>query len=451
MTCQKRLLALAAVGLLVLGTAAQAGTITRSDLTTETDIVNLGGTLLGAYNFGGTGAVTVNGIPHANSNSTYGPINFSGPYGDPIGLSGDLFTLIDGIAGTANANEPGILNVGGLTTGSNYLFQAYWVVKDNHATRKMNVTFEGDSLSNIAANPPTGGAVLISYDFTAGDDTLNATFTGTGGDENGWICGFSLQSAEPPPPPTLAHRYSFTSDATDSVGSADLTLNGGAAVTGGELDLPGGGTRVNNASAVGASLSELAGTINGASAITMETWFDQDTFTTWAKTFMAGDSTANYLDITPRRGNPGDPLGITINDTGHGETLLTDGSLAADTDYYVATIWDTITDTMSITVGPVGGTLSTVSGPMNGNLLSNIPIAQLYLGSAVGFGDIDFNGQIDEFRIWRGALTSEQIAANFAAGPNSIPGQVIPEPSTFAIWALGLLGAGWYVRRRNRP
>ena len=190
---------LVALGMVAAG--AQAGTITASALTAETDIVNVGGTVIAAQNFGGTGNVTVNGIAHINSNSGYAPINFSGGYGDPIGLSGSLFTLIDGLAGTANANEPGNLTVGGLTPGKGYLFQAYWVVKDNHATRKMNVTVEGDSLSNIAGNPSSGGAVLISYNFTAGDDTFNGSFTGTGGDENGWICGFSLQSTEPPPPP----------------------------------------------------------------------------------------------------------------------------------------------------------------------------------------------------------------------------------------------------------
>ena len=31
-----------------------------------------------------------------------------------------------------------------------------------------------------------------------------------------------------------------------------------------------------------------------------------------------------------------------------------------------------------------------------------------------------------------------------------VPGGVIPEPSTFAIWALGLLALGWYARRRMR-
>ena len=43
--------------------------------------------------------------------------------------------------------------LGGLTPGEDYLFQTYWIVKNSFSTRKMNIALEGDSLSNIAANP----------------------------------------------------------------------------------------------------------------------------------------------------------------------------------------------------------------------------------------------------------------------------------------------------------
>ena len=200
--------ALVAVLVMVAG-GARAGTITSGSLTAEADIVNLGGTVIAAQNFGGTGAATVNGIAHINSNSGYAPINFSGGYGDPAGMSGSLFTLIDGIAGTTDANEPASLTVGGLTVGKDYRFQAYWIVKENFTTRKMNVNLEGDTAS-ISANPNTSEAVLISYDFTAGDTTFTGTFDGSDGvgtGANGWLCGYSLQSPDPPPPgaSTAAH------------------------------------------------------------------------------------------------------------------------------------------------------------------------------------------------------------------------------------------------------
>jgi len=51
----------------------------------------------------------------------------------------------------------------------------------------------------------------------------------------------------------------------------------------------------------------------------------------------------------------------------------------------------------------------------------------------------EFTGLMDDLRIYDEVLSDGAIAA--LAG--------IPEPSTFAIWALGLLGLAWYGRRRK--
>ena len=42
----------------------ELGLLTEEDAQEETDIVNTGGALVSAQNFGGTGAVTINGIAH---------------------------------------------------------------------------------------------------------------------------------------------------------------------------------------------------------------------------------------------------------------------------------------------------------------------------------------------------------------------------------------------------
>jgi hypothetical protein len=43
------------------------------------------------------------------------------------------------------------------------------------------------------------------------------------------------------------------------------------------------------------------------------------------------------------------------------------------------------------------------------------------------FNDPFFNGKYNEFRLWKGAMTPAQVAASFAAGPDTLPGPG-PEP-----------------------
>ncbi len=183
-----------ALAVLAVSMPVAAADITVGTITNETDIVNTGGDLVEALNFGGTGAVTVNGIPHANSDGDFSPNNFSGDYGDPDGgtFSGDLFLLLDGIAG-ANNGGPATFSVTGLTVGQSYLFQTYWLVNDGFGTRTNDVTFGAAGPFAMPANPNTSEAVLMSYAFDATNETLNVTVEdptfGT------WLQGYSLQVA----------------------------------------------------------------------------------------------------------------------------------------------------------------------------------------------------------------------------------------------------------------
>ena len=87
----------------------------------------------------------------------------------------------------------------------------------------------------------------------------------------------------------LAHEYNFDTDGTDSVGTADLTLNGAATVSGGVLSIPGGTPRSNNAAASGAALTELAATLNGTDGLSVVVRYNTSVAQDWSKVFMAGD------------------------------------------------------------------------------------------------------------------------------------------------------------------
>ena len=201
-TSIKSALTIAAV--LTMSLMANAGTITTTTLSGETDIVDTGGTLVSAANFG-EASVDINGLVHgagsgAGTNLTAN-FGFEGPYrGNQSGLGGDMETLLSGIAGANGIT----MDISGLTVGQDYLFQTYWESNDGHS---LVATFEGtDTLPGIL-DQTTG--VLIAYEFTAGDDTLNIDIDrddSVSGDPNNWLSGYSLQTvpAAVPEPSTMA-------------------------------------------------------------------------------------------------------------------------------------------------------------------------------------------------------------------------------------------------------
>ncbi len=83
-------------------------------------------------------------------------------------------------------------------------------------------------------------------------------------------------------PATLAHRYSFVSDASDSVGGANGTLVGSAVVSGGQLVLDGSD---------GCYVDLPGGQINIATniAVTFDAWVTFGNATTWAELFAFGN------------------------------------------------------------------------------------------------------------------------------------------------------------------
>jgi hypothetical protein len=242
---------------------------------------------------------------------------------------------------------------------------------------------------------------------------------------------------------TLLHRWSFD-NANDSVGGANVSLVGTASFTGGQLELPGGAARTNYATV------PVSGTLAANASITVEAWFTLDNLVNWSKTWMFGNPNAgaqpglSYIDFTPRTGlTPAIPkidfdttTGTELNTAGGTNPAL----MASATEYYVATVYDAGTDTMSFYIN---GVLAD-SASMGGGNITQIGSTQNFLGAAVNFGDPDLDGRINEMRIWGGALTASQILQQNTLGPNS----VVPEPGTAA---LGLLtGASLFLRRRRK-
>lgn len=242
-----------------------------------------------------------------------------------------------------------------------------------------------------------------------------------------------------PPAMALKHRYSFneatgTTTVEDSVGNADGVVKGnGADFDGaGQLVLPGGGNSAAAPEVIAGYVDLPNHIINVLANASFEAWVTWDaTASAWQRIFDFGtsnggedvaDGNGNYLFLSPQ----GDTnLRFAVRDprTGGEPTQLTaTAPLAQGQKVYVAVAYDytgnsarLYRDAVEVRSGPAAVPLHLINDVNN------------WLGRAQ-WGDPMFQGKYDEFRIWEGALSAEQVAANFAAGPNTVPEPPVEAP-----------------------
>ena len=242
--------------------------------------------------------------------------------------------------------------------------------------------------------------------------------------------------------PALAHRYSFTTDASDSVGGANGTLNGDATVSGGQLVLSGN---------TGSSVSLPAGILTGVNQVTIEAWVTfPSTISAYANLFAFGNTDLasslsatygdgeNYITFSPHTGGStaqanfgqGDPgssgewdasssqvldnqtnvhVAVVFNPYAGSEAVYVNGSMVAS-----AAMANNLTDPVAF-VGPTYN-----SGTVLASTLGADPLN--YIGQSLYNADPGLLATIDEFRIYTNALTSAQIKADHALGANAFIG-----------------------------
>jgi hypothetical protein len=281
-----------------------------------------------------------------------------------------------------------------------------------------------------SSNP---GAVTVDVNglITAvgtGSSTLTATvgaFTAT----NNVVVNVSSINA------TLIHRYSFTNDASDSVGGADGSLNGNAVVTGGQLVLDG---------TQGTSVTLPPGILTGLNEVTVEAWATfPATLQTNAYLFSLGNQDINgvgenYVAFCPHDLNltsqadfgQGDPgyagerdgvvapmldfqtnmqIAVVYHPMAGYESFYTNGVLAS-----TASMFNILIDPVSY-VDPAFASSSILAYTLGADPVN-------YIGQSLYNVDLGTQASIDEFRIYSTPLTASQIAADYALGPNQLLG-----------------------------
>jgi len=214
----------------------------------------------------------------------------------------------------------------------------------------------------------------------------------------------SIYSADP----TLAHRYSFSTNGLspvwDSIGMAHGTLMGNAIVTNNSLKLTGAG---------GGYANLPGGLVSGSSAVTLEFWATFGANSNWARVFDTGNINGslggNYFFFSPHSGSGGQRMELSTSST---RTFDITGTLDNRT-VHVACICDPANNYMAVyTNGVLEKTLTNSMPPITG-----VANAWSFVGRSLFSSDAYLNGTIDELRLYDGRLTPQQIAANDLAGP----------------------------------
>ncbi len=244
----------------------------------------------------------------------------------------------------------------------------------------------------------------------------------------------------------LQHRYSFTSNAVDSVGGANWngTLVGNAYITNSELVLPGGGDSDNPSGYV----SLPNGIVTNDTSITVECWLTDNAGSVWAEAWCFGDSAAGpgqppnngtaYVSLIPHSGE--DDFRAAFNLTGGDEIDVIDptGPLPVNSEQYAVVTYDAASTSALLYLNgeQVGtATIPASLAPSNYGVTFNNWIGRDEFG-----GDPMFAGVIDELRIWNGAVSTLYIAVSSVAGPNVVVTNLTPASVNVAVANTNVFG-----------
>ena len=244
-------------------------------------------------------------------------------------------------------------------------------------------------------------------------------------------------------PQTLLHRYSFVSDASDSVGGANGTIippgnvNGTNAVISNGLILSGGGG--NDYSGY---VALPAGILTNTTSLTIETWVKQNTANGWATVWDFANSGSQNFEMCPNPQRGINNLDVAVEPNGGEIDDVTTSFFPSGSEQYVA-----YTLNASTLVGKVftNGVLNATQTYPNttyvpGSFGGPAGTSDNWLGNDV-FGDSQFQGTVYEFRIWNGAVSPAYLAASAVVGPGVLITNVTPTSLAISV-STSMIGAG---------
>jgi hypothetical protein len=215
-------------------------------------------------------------------------------------------------------------------------------------------------------------------------------------------------------PSDLAHQYTFNVDASDSIvpGPGDGTINGGFISGGKALFDP----------TFSSHVALPANIIAGLDAVTVESWADYRGVSGNAMYAAFGEQNAisgsghDYIFFTTRSGTT-IRNAISDNDPGGDRefSATSPGNSNPDnkTNQHLVAIWNPLQGRLEMWLNGLRLGLNTnVFVP-----LTSVRDTLSYIGRSLFSADPYLNADIDEFRIYKGVLSQQQIVLNAATGP----------------------------------
>ncbi len=317
-------------------------------------------------------------------------------------------------------------------------------------TRVTNVLLNGDanltftsSDTNIFTVNPAG----VIKGTGVGSATLNITYNYIVGVTTNTYTGSAAVSVHNPDA-ILTHRYAFTNDASDAMnpgGAWDGTLPNSATYANGQIVLD--PTQLQY-------VQLPSGILSNYNAVTIESWVSpsDNTINQWATFFYGfgntdasgrgdyyifGSLSRNYACLTGTDPGYNAEQGVS-GYPGWGGTNNLEG-LDGTTNLHWVAVYNPPQGTISIYTN---GVLEAMATGITTQISQTESVLN-YIGKSLYNSDPPFGGSVDEFRIYNGALTANEIAATQVLGPNQPLSTASPQLS--AAPSSGNLVLSWPV------
>jgi hypothetical protein len=296
--------------------------------------------------------------------------------------------------------------------------------------QKFQATVTANYQNVQGVNVVEGNPSLQSGDTRVLEVGSNLTLTAIGPGTTTVVAGYGgLYATQTvtvlPLPVVLMHRYSFVSDASDSVGGPAwngtlVAPNGGAAAAINHgLFLPG-----NQQGGFGYSgyVSLPAGILTNTTSLTVECWVTQNQANGWAEIWDFGVNDNENFALIPYPENNNNNLEVAFNPNNNDIYTASSDLFPNNSEQYVCLTYNNFSLTGNLYTN--GALVATQMYPDTtycpGSIGGAGGTTDNMLGNDV-YGDWQFSGTIYEFRIWNGALSLSQVMANYAAGPDVLP------------------------------